>query len=99
MKSQQSIIHTLDFAEKFVPEAVRKDYLDHLERSSIPDVAFSKDMSLIAAQLKVRKLRFGSNVTLTAAADDFAKNVQIEKYLEEEGVTPIKVKGRIVEQA
>lgn len=74
-----STISTIDFASKYFSDVDVQDlYANYMRDSGLPDSAFTKDIEHIEGQLKVRKIKFSSNVKIIAPSDVFEKLVSIE---------------------
>lgn len=93
---QSNTIQSSSFAEQFMGEDIRDDYASYMSSKSFPENATVKDNSLMASRLKNRRMKFSSNVQVTAPAEGFNENIQIiESNIE---YTTIKIKGKLTEQ-
>ncbi|MDC7251614.1 nucleoid-associated protein [Wohlfahrtiimonas chitiniclastica] len=85
-----------DFAEKTFPSEKIDNYLEFLEEQNFPSHAITKDIVLISNNLKIRKLKFSSDVKIIAPSEQFEKLVEIIESNDSE--TTIKVYGKLTNQ-
>lgn len=96
LKSDQSLtLSSSGYADSFLAfdEDTRDDYLQFMQTKGFPTQAISKDTSLLDSLLKRRKVKFTSNVTLTAPADQFKDLIQIEESGADS--TLVRIKGKL----
>ncbi len=88
------------FATQFMNEELGDDYRRHMRRERFPDEAIQKDLSEIAGRMRTRKLRFGSQITLSGPAEAINDQVQIAPVEGPEGEqwTQITVHSRLESQ-
>src|SRR5690606_1411495 len=59
LKSSSAIISVSDFAESYLPESIKADYVRHMEQRGFPRNSVAKDTQFVAARLRrPRKLKF-----------------------------------------
>jgi hypothetical protein len=96
IKSDQSLtLSSSEYADSYLAfdEDTRDDYLQFMQTKGFPAVAISKDTSLLGSLLKRRKVRFTSNVILTAPADQFRELIHVEGS--DADSTLVRIKGKI----
>lgn len=98
LKVDQSPTLTLsDYAESYLSfdEDLRDDYLAFMESKGFPSHAIHKDLSLLKSQLRRRKVKFSSDVTISAPAEQFKELVSIDKELSTSSETVVRIKGTL----
>ena len=101
-----STISTSEFASKYFNEVdTQDDFTCYMQDSGLPTASFTKDTAYIEKKLKVRKISFSRNVSITAPSDIFKKLVcitSIEGDADESGTptewTQVIIKDRITRQ-
>lgn len=93
LKADQAATIQVDtFSQSYLGDPVLQDaYKAYMVQKSFPVTAIPKDLSEVQNQLRLRKLTFGSDIKLTAPAEQFAKLVRIESIdgeADEEGIVP-----------
>ncbi len=94
--SQRNIIRTKDFAEEFLKQEHRDDYLNYMKNNNFPEQSVEKDLTFLANKLKRRKLKFSSGVRLSAPSDRFKELVNVAGF--SNGKTMLEIEGKIEEQ-
>ncbi len=94
-----------DFATKYFNTDTQDQFGDYMDTAGIPRTAFTKDIVDIEKNLKTRKVKFKSNVNISAPSDAFKNLVVIEPIEgdpEENGTVPewtrVIIKDSIVDQ-
>lgn len=93
--SQNTIIQVADFADQYLQTEFQDNYSAYMKNNEFPQNAVSKDLTNIANRLKRRKLRFSSEVDLTAPSDKFKELVEFGTYDGEK--TTLKIAGKLKE--
>lgn len=95
LRSNVLTINARDFADEYLPEENRKDFLKHLSSKMLPEQAFVKDTEYIHTRLRrPRQVNFTSGVQIRVPADQvFADLLTIEG--EEDGYTSVRVRGGV----
>lgn len=96
VKSDQTLtLSSSEYADSYLAfdEDTRDDYLQFMQTKGFPAQAISKDTSLLGSLLKRRKVKFTSDVTLTAPADQFKDLIQIEESGADS--TLVRIKGKL----
>lgn len=93
---QGTTIQTGDFAEKYMDEEAKDDYLYYMEKKNFPTTAVVKDIKLISKKLRQRKVNFSSNVKIIAPADKFNEVVNIIEINDES--TTLSIQGHLTTQ-
>lgn len=94
------IVQVATFAERFMTEEIGDEYRRHMRRQNFPEEAVQKDISEIAGRMRTRKLRFGSQITLSGPAQAINDEVNIAPIEGPEGEqwTQITVRSRLESQ-
>lgn len=66
------------FAETYMEENLADQYRQHMQRERFPDAAVPKDISEIAGRMRIRKLRFRDQITLSGPAQAISEFVDID---------------------
>jgi 37-kD nucleoid-associated bacterial protein len=90
---QSATISPSDFADRYLDQNTRDDFLNHLTSEHFPSASVAKDLTLIDRTLRDRKLRFSSDVKLEAPSENF--NESIELIEQGDNYTLVKIKGHI----
>ncbi len=101
-----NVVSASEFAQTYFNDLATQDaYTGYVKSQGLPTTAFTKDVEHVEGNLNVRKVRFGSNVRITAPSEAFKNLVEIKEIdgePDESGVrakwTQIIVKDRIVRQ-
>lgn len=91
---RSTVVEPIEFANSYLPEDQKDNYLYSIEQAKIPREAFQKDLAYIADKLKRRKLSFSTNVKISAPSNDFERLIQVVSSNDEE--TTLRIKGKIV---
>jgi hypothetical protein len=93
-------VQVATFADQFMEENLGDDYRRHMRRERFPEEAIQKDISEIAGRMRVRKLRFGSQITLSGPAEAITDQVDISPIEGPDGEqwTQITVHSRLESQ-
>lgn len=97
---REPTVQVATFAERFMSEEVGDDYQRHMRRERFPEEAIQKDISEIAGGMRIRKLRFGGQITLSGPAQAINDQVQVTPIDGPEGEqwTKITVHSRLESQ-
>ncbi len=94
-----------DFATKYLDTDTQDQFGDYMDNKGISKIAFTKDIVDIEKNLKTRKVKFRSNVNISAPSDAFKDLVVIEPIEgdpDENGIVPawtrVTIKDSIVDQ-
>lgn len=68
------------FAELYFETDVKDQFVEHMESAGIPTEGIAKDISEISSNLKNRRVRFRSNVSISAPAEVFQNLIDIETF-------------------
>lgn len=71
-------IQVAQFAETYCPIEIRDQYRSHMRDERFPDRAVPKDLSEVSGNLKLRKLRFPSKITLSGPPEAMKELVEVE---------------------
>lgn len=100
-----STISTSDFGGKYFDVDRQDLFAEYMEDEGIPTTSFTKDTEYITTNLKLRKIKFSSNVKITASPEAFRDLITIETIDgdPDESDTPMEwtqiiVKDRITQQ-
>ncbi|MCF6459155.1 nucleoid-associated protein [Pseudoalteromonas sp. MMG024] len=93
---QSTTIQTSEFAEKYIAEDSKDDYLYYMEKKNFPTTAVVKDIKLISKKLRQRKVNFSSNVKIIAPADKFNEVVNVVEINDES--TTLTIQGHLTTQ-
>ncbi|HHD2586599.1 nucleoid-associated protein [Clostridium perfringens] len=96
-------ISTDYFANEFLKEDFRDSYLKTMKKKNIPDRNFKKDTTYLKSKLKVRKIKFTNDISISGPADKFKEKIEVINSIHDIGeLTPnetlIKISGKIKEQ-
>lgn len=93
-------IQTSAFAENYMDDDLSESYLAHMRNERFPVGAIAKDISEVAASLKLRKLRFPRSITLSGPPEAVRDLVTVESVQgdAEEAWTRITIRGRLENQ-
>ena len=94
--SNETNISIHDFSKQYLKQNQRDAYEDFMETKEFPNSAIVKDLTYLKRRLKIRKIKFSSNVSVTAPSENFKDLVEISGH--ENGKTILKVQGHIKEQ-
>lgn len=90
-------IQVREFAERYIGDVEIVDkYTSFMIENDIPDNNIIKDVSGLERKLNKRKLKFSSNVSITAPSDKFSELVRIVSS--EDNKTTIEIDGHIKSQ-
>lgn len=96
---------TSEFAERYFDVDTQDLFTEHMEEKGLPNTAFTKDTDHIKNKLKVRSIKFSSNVKITAPPEVLENLVTfetIEGDIDESGTpaewTKVTIKDRITKQ-
>jgi hypothetical protein len=78
--SQKSIVEVVEFAEEYVEEKNRDEYMHFMYDQGIPTHAIKKDLTYLKYKLKRRNLKFTSNVKIIAPSEQFDDLVNIKGH-------------------
>lgn len=103
---QQNNVQVRSFSDTYFAEAKLKDtYGAFMKENEFPTTAIPKDLSEVGPSLKKRKVRFPSDISLTAPADKFKTMIKVESFDAPEGVetsspkwTRIIIRDKIIGQ-
>jgi hypothetical protein len=100
-----SAISASEFAERYFDTDAQDAFTNHIEKAGLPSTAFTKDIEHIKSMLKVRKVRFNTNIKIIGPSEAFKELVNIESMEgdpDDSGATPewtkVIIKDRISEQ-
>lgn len=92
--AQTRTISAVEFAGSYLKGAKEKSaYTAYMGDREFPTIAVPKDLALITQQLKRVKLRFTSDVSISAPADGFSEKIKVERETRE--FTYLRVQGQI----
>jgi hypothetical protein len=101
--NQARTIQTAEFSRTYLEDAEQRDaYVNYMRDKGVSEQAISKDLADVAPLLKLRRVRFRSNIRVTAPAEEF-KKISIEVIDAPEGSetpqwTVLTIQDRIVGQ-
>lgn len=100
-----STVSTSDFASKYFDIDTQDIFTSYMKEQGLPTAAFTKDTTHIASKLEIRKVRFRSNVRISAPSEVFKDLVVMETVPgepDESGSvtewTRVTIKDRIAQQ-
>lgn len=100
-----STVSSSDFASTYFDVDTQDEFSEYIEAAGLPTGAFTKDTTYIKSNLKLRKVKFGSNVKITGPSEAFKNLVTIDTIdgdLDESGMpaewTRVIIKDRISKQ-
>lgn len=70
-------ISAVTFAERYFDTDTQDAFTAHIRREGLPGTAFTKDLEHIKSKLRMRKIRFNSNIKIIAPSDTFTELVEI----------------------
>lgn len=98
-------INTAEFAARYFDTDTQDDFSTFMEEAGLPTASFTKDIAHIKSKLEIRRVRFRSNLKITASPEIFKDLVSIEPMdggLDASGNplewTKVVIKDRIVQQ-
>lgn len=91
--SQNNTIQISEFADQFFEGDHRDNYINYMETKGFPSIAISKDMSYIKNKLRRRKIKFTTDVTISAPSEKFKDLVKILDC--EDSKTVVQIEGRV----
>lgn len=97
LRSNRQLIQATEFAAEFLPEELQQSFVDFLEENDVPPIAIQKDLTAIRSKLRIRKVTFTGDVNISAPAERFRELVDVGAY--EDGVTVVRIHGRVASQA
>lgn len=79
VKDEQDAMFTVDqFNGRFMPADMRDSYTDFMRRRNFTPNAVVRDTSEMGTRLRRRKLKFGSDIELTASPEALADRITVE---------------------
>ncbi|MCD4818666.1 MAG: nucleoid-associated protein [Candidatus Cloacimonetes bacterium] len=95
----QNSISVTDFSTKYISDpALRDSYRNYCESEGLPSTSFNKDIFLLKSKLKRRKIKFNTDVNISAPVNKFNDLVRVLEIDENKNTTKILIKGRINKQ-
>ena len=95
LRSQEAIISTAEFGKKHFKDEHRQSYDSFMQHKGFPQNAINKDTDYIHAKLKRRrKYLFNNDVWISTPPEKVDEFLHIEPT-DEQGVTVVKIKGRL----
>ncbi|WP_132995867.1 nucleoid-associated protein [Sporanaerobacter acetigenes] len=94
--SKNNIISVDQFATEYLEKDVIDLYSNYMELNGVSMTGIQKDLNLIKKTLKKRRIKFSSNVNISAPSENFKDIIEISK--QKDDWTFIKVKGIIEKQ-
>lgn len=91
--SHNEVVDINSFADQYLDEKIKDEYVEHMHSAGIPDRAFSKDLAYIKSKLRRRNLKFSSNVKISAPSAEFNELVNIIES--KDGHTIVAIKGNV----
>jgi hypothetical protein len=91
---QRSTFSVGDFASRYLKGAVRDLYRTRMREAGFPTTAVNKDLAYLTSVLRRRRLRFTSDVSISAPAEGFGKLVKILPQ-DEDGSTHVQIAGTL----
>jgi hypothetical protein len=88
---QRPTIQVQEFAHTYMPDALNDDYQAFMARERFPQGAIQKDLSEIAASLRLRRFRFPNRITLSGPPEVFNELVRFDSIKGAEGQTWTRV--------
>lgn len=81
------------FAESYLPQDTRDDYVNHMTNNGFPEIAVCKDTEYISRNLRRRKLHYSSDVEITAPSEQFDELITVVS--EDELTTTLRIRGKL----
>lgn len=91
--SQSNTIQISEFAEQFLEGDNRDNYISYMEQKEFPSISIPKDMTYIKNKLKKRRIKFTTDVTISAPSENFKDLVKILECNESSAV--VEIMGRV----
>ena len=87
---QQPTFTAEQFSDRYLPDELKDAFTDYMEVKKFTPNAVVRDTSAMGNRLRRRKLRFGTEIELSASPEALAEKVRIETFEAEEvdGVRP-----------
>lgn len=85
-----------EFANQYLKEEMRDNYHYCMQEKGIPNTAISKDLGYLNSRLKQRRIKFTSEVSITAPSDKFNDSVRVLECSDNKSI--IEITGKIKEQ-
>jgi hypothetical protein len=96
LKSQSRQIQTEEFANEYLEEEHRLDYVDLMEERGVSNQGFIKDLSLIESDLKNRSIKFTNGMYVRGQFEVFKEGVVIQE--EKTEYTVLRINGAVEKQ-
>ncbi len=91
--SQENLVETNTFADLYIDDEYKDEYLSFMEEKEVPSRGFAKDLHYIVSKLRRRRIKFSSRVQIIAPSDDFSQLIQVVNSNNDE--TTLTIKGHI----
>ncbi len=97
LRSNRATLQTEQFADSYLDENVRGEYIDYMTSKGVPQAAFSKSLEYIQSRLRrPQQMKFRSGVKLTAPSDQLHQLVTVDE--EHADYTIVRINGAIETQ-
>ncbi|MBS7132440.1 MAG: nucleoid-associated protein [Clostridium sp.] len=94
--SVNATISVDEFSNQYIKDELRDNYQQAMREKGIPDTAINKDLTFLNSRLKQRRIKFTSEVSITAPSDKFNDSVKVVECSDEKSI--IEIIGKIKEQ-
>jgi len=97
LKTDQSgTVSVSSFSDLYFDPDTADQYSEFMANKEFPQGSVSKELDLIANSLRLRKINFSSNVTISAKEEAFRESVKVIESSDDE--TILRIKGRLLNQ-
>lgn len=95
-------ISTDYFANEFLKDDFKDLYINNMRNKKIPDRNFKKDTTYLKNKLRLRKIKFTNEISISGPADKFSDKIEVIKSIDSihvlnDNETLIKISGKIKE--
>jgi hypothetical protein len=97
VRSNRATIQTERFANDYLEESFRGEYINYMARNGVPQTSFSKSLEYIQSRLRrPQQIRFRGGVKVTAPSDQLHQLVTVQE--EHAEYTILRINGAIESQ-
>jgi len=97
LRSNRATIQTERFANDYLEESFRGEYINYMARNGVPQTSFSKSLEYIQSRLRrPQQIRFRGGVKVTAPSDQLHQLVTVQE--EHAEYTILRINGAIESQ-